>query len=122
MDLSRDRLTDIFENLQLKDIRSGFKGLAQFAYDNIIWDEEGKKIGLLCSDADRGKFRYLGENKKMVTDIDAVNFTKAILEHGNKRIDMLMKELKPKGSFRSEYDKLRKQLKELMVSGNGKFI
>ena len=72
----------------MKAIQSGFsedylvqgqKGVARFAYDNILKDEQGK-LKYICTDAARQIFQFKDEDGSIQKDVRATKLTKALLD------------------------------------------
>jgi hypothetical protein len=57
----------------------GQKGVARFAVDNILKDEQGK-LKYICTDAARQIFQYKNKDGSMQKDVRATKLTKAILD------------------------------------------
>ena len=56
----------------------GQKGVAKFAFDNILKDEEGK-LKYICTDAARQIFQFKNEDGSIQKDVRATKLTKALL-------------------------------------------
>ena len=79
---------DMSQPSVMKAIQSGFsedylvqgqKGVARFAYDNILKDEQGK-LKYICTDAARQIFQFKDENGSIQKDVRATKLTKALLD------------------------------------------
>ena len=57
----------------------GQKGVARFAVENILKDEQGK-LKYICTDAARQIFQYKNKDGSMQKDVRATKLTKALLE------------------------------------------
>ena len=57
----------------------GQKGVARFAVDNILKDEQGK-LKYVCTDPSRQIFQYKNEDGSMQKDVRATKLTKALLD------------------------------------------
>lgn len=57
----------------------GQKGVARFAVDNILKDEQGK-LKYVCTDPARQVFQYKNEDGSMQKDVRATKLTKALLD------------------------------------------
>jgi hypothetical protein len=57
----------------------GQKGVARFAVENILKDEQGK-LKYICTDAARQIFQYKNEDGTISKDVRATKLTKALLE------------------------------------------
>tara|TARA_Y100000389_G_scaffold170407_1_gene177427 strand:+ start:559 stop:1419 length:861 start_codon:yes stop_codon:yes gene_type:complete len=57
----------------------GQKGVARFAVDNILKDEQGK-LKYICTDSSRQIFQYKDGEGKLQKDVRATKLTKALLE------------------------------------------
>ena len=64
-------------------IFSGQKGCAQFAYDNIIRDNDGN-LKYICTDIGRSIYKYKDEDGNIQRDVDAKKLTKLLVEGGLK--------------------------------------
>ena len=108
MDLSQQRLNPIFKTLEAKNIRHGFQGLAKFAFDNIIKDSD-ERIGLLCSDINRGNFRMRDSNNNMIPDPKAIKFTETILPYSEQYIKKLLKKINPCKTYKDYTDPIKSE-------------
>jgi hypothetical protein len=80
LDLSKENIQSAIANgFSHEHLALGQKGVAQFAYDNILKDEEGK-LKYVCTDPSRQIFQYKCENGKIKKDVRATKLTKALLE------------------------------------------
>jgi len=57
----------------------GQKGVAKFAYDTMLKDEEGK-LKYICTDPSRQIFQYKNEEGEIQKDVKAKKLTKALLD------------------------------------------
>lgn len=57
----------------------GQKGIARFAYDNMLKDNQGN-LKYICTDPSRQIFQYKTEEGKMQKDVKAKKLTKALLD------------------------------------------
>ena len=57
----------------------GQKGVAKFAYDNMLKDDKGK-LKYICTDPSRQIFQYKNEEGKIQKDVRATKLTQALLE------------------------------------------
>jgi hypothetical protein len=57
----------------------GQKGVARFAVDNILKDDQGK-LKYICTDTSRQIFQYKNKDGSMQKDVRATKLTKALLE------------------------------------------
>jgi hypothetical protein len=60
-------------------LTQGQKGVAKFAYDNMLKDENGK-LKYICTDPSRQIFQYKNDQGVMEKDVRATRLTKAILD------------------------------------------
>jgi len=80
MDLSQERMKDMIENsFSASYMIQGQKGVAKFAYDTMLKDEEGK-LKYICTDPSRQIFQYKNEEGEIKKDVKAKKLTKALLE------------------------------------------
>ena len=70
--LDKPRMTEKCQLITPTIVRRGQPALANFFVDKIATNEKGE-IGLICTDKTRKTFKYLREDGKIVTDIEAVN-------------------------------------------------
>ena len=79
MDMSHQTLNHAIQSgFSGEYLVQGQKGVARFAYDNILKDEEGK-LKYICTDAARQIFQYKNEDGSMQKDVRATKLTKALL-------------------------------------------
>ena len=79
MDMSQQTLNQAIQaGFSGEYLIQGQKGVARFAYDNILKDEEGK-LKYICTDAARQIFQYKNEDGSMQKDVRATKLTKALL-------------------------------------------
>ena len=79
MDMSYQTLNEAIQSsFSGEYLVQGQKGVARFAYDNILKDEEGK-LKYICTDAARQIFQYKNEDGSMQKDVRATKLTKALL-------------------------------------------
>jgi hypothetical protein len=82
LDLSDKRMQNVIDNKFVKDyIHDGQKGVAQFAVDNILTDNDGN-INYLCTDPSRQVFKYKDINGEIRKDIRAKKLTDALVSGG----------------------------------------
>ena len=80
LDLSKEGIKNAIENNFSHDhLTLGQKGVAQFAYNNILKDDQGKLM-YVCTDPSRQIFQYKSNDGKMQKDVRATKLTKAILD------------------------------------------
>ena len=80
MDMSISTLNQAIQNgFSDEYLIHGQKGVARFAYDNILKDEQGK-LKYVCTDAARQIFQYKNEDGSMQKDVRATKLTKALLD------------------------------------------
>ena len=79
LDLSKESVkTAIDAGFSHEHLALGQKGVAQFAYNNILKDSDGK-LKYVCTDPSRQIFQYKSNDGKIQKDIRATKLTKAIL-------------------------------------------
>ena len=79
LDLSRDSITEALQNFSDNHLVQGQKGVAKFAYDNMLKDKDGKLI-YICTDPSRQIFQYKNDQGKIEKDVRATRLTQALLE------------------------------------------
>jgi hypothetical protein len=80
MDLSQERMKDMIENsFNANYMIQGQKGVARFAYDTILKDDQGK-LKYICTDPSRQIFQYKNEEGELQKDVKAKKLTKALLD------------------------------------------
>jgi len=80
MDLSQEKMKDMIENsFNANYMIQGQKGVARFAYDTMLKDEEGK-LKYICTDPSRQIFQYKNEEGQLQKDVKAKKLTKALLD------------------------------------------
>tara|TARA_B110000261_G_scaffold58554_1_gene68953 strand:+ start:226 stop:1062 length:837 start_codon:yes stop_codon:yes gene_type:complete len=80
MDLSQPTVQQAIQNgFSDEYLVQGQKGVARFAYDNILKDEQGK-LKYICTDAARQIFQFKNEDGSIQKDVKATKLTKALLE------------------------------------------
>jgi hypothetical protein len=71
----------IDNNYKLDYIFSGQKGIAKFAFDHILKDEEGN-LKYVCTDPSRQIFKYKDESGEVRKDVEAKKLTNFLVEGG----------------------------------------
>jgi len=80
MDLSQERVKDMIENsFNANYMIQGQKGVAKFAYDTMLKDDQGK-LKYICTDPSRQIFQYKNEEGELQKDVKAKKLTKALLD------------------------------------------
>ena len=80
MDLSQPTVQKAIQNgFSDEYLVQGQKGVARFAYDNILKDEQGK-LKYICTDAARQIFQFKNEDGSIQKDVRATKLTKALLD------------------------------------------
>ena len=86
-----NKIKDIIDNnYKLDYIFSGQKGIAKFAFDHILKDDEGN-LKYVCTDSSRQIFKYKDELGEIRKDIEAKKLTNFLVEGGikNKACDIM---------------------------------
>lgn len=79
-----NNLKNIIENnYKLNYIFSGQKGIAQFAVEHLLKDEEGN-LKYVCTDPSRNIFKYKDDNGDIKKDIEAKKLTTFLIKGGIK--------------------------------------
>jgi hypothetical protein len=79
LDLSKESVKTAIEvGFSHEHLALGQKGVAQFAYNNILKDSDGK-LKYVCTDPSRQIFQYKSNDGKIQKDVRATKLTKAIL-------------------------------------------
>jgi hypothetical protein len=79
-----NKIKDIIDNnYKLDYIFSGQKGIAKFAFDHILKDDEGN-LKYVCTDSSRQIFKYKDELGEIRKDIEAKKLTNFLVEGGIK--------------------------------------
>ena len=71
------------EKLTQEHICDGQKGVAQFAYDILLKDEEGN-INYFCTDPSRSIFKFQNADGEIEKDVKAIKLTNMLLDAGIK--------------------------------------
>ena len=80
LDLSSQAVQQAIEtNFSHEHLTMGQKGVARFAYDNMLKDEQGK-LKYICTDPSRQVFQYKNDKGVIQKDVRATKLTKALLE------------------------------------------
>lgn len=80
IDLSYKTVNKVIQNnFSQEYLVQGQKGIAKFAYDNILKDEQGK-LKYICTDAARQIFQFKDEDGSIQKDVRATKLTKALLD------------------------------------------
>jgi len=80
MDLSQEKMKDMIDNsFNANYMIQGQKGVAKFAYDTILKDEEGR-LKYICTDPSRQIFQYKNGEGEIQKDVKAKKLTKALLD------------------------------------------
>jgi len=64
-------------------VACGQKGIAQFAYNNLLKDDEGN-LNYICTDSSRNMFKFKNEEGSVVKDVKAVKLTSMLFDAGFK--------------------------------------
>ena len=80
LDLSKESILSAIEN-SFNDnyLVQGQKGIARFAYDTILKDEQGE-LKYICTDPSRQIFQYKNSEGEIKKDVKATKLTKALLD------------------------------------------
>lgn len=85
LDLSKQGVNQMIQNgFSHEYLTQGQKGVAKFAYDNMLKDGEGK-LKYICTDPSRQIFQFKNEDGTVQKDVKATKLTKALLEGEIKR-------------------------------------
>jgi len=85
LDLSCDSIKQTIEdNFSDEYLTQGQVGVARFAVDNMLKDENGK-LKYICTDPSRQIFQYKSNDGTVQKDVRATKLTKALLENEIKR-------------------------------------
>ena len=80
LDLSKENIqAAIQNNFSDEYLTQGQKGVARFAFDTMLKDEEGK-LKYICTDPSRQIFQYKCDDGTVKKDVKATKLTKAILD------------------------------------------
>lgn len=80
LDLSSRSVQQAIEsNFSHEHLTMGQKGVARFAYDNMLKDDKGK-LKYICTDPSRQVFQYKNDKGVLEKDVRATKLTKALLE------------------------------------------
>ena len=80
LDLSKGQLSSIIDdNLSEEHLTMGQKGIAHFAYNNFLKDEEGK-LKYVCTDPSRQIFQFKNKEGDLEKDVRASKLTKALCD------------------------------------------
>ena len=80
LDLSKENLLSVIESgFDNNYLVQGQKGVARFAYEKILKDDEGK-LKYICTDPSRQVFQYKNEDGKIQKDVRATKLTKALFD------------------------------------------
>jgi hypothetical protein len=80
VDIIKNKIND---NYKLDYIFSGQKGIAKFAFDHILKDDEGN-LKYVCTDPSRQIFKYKDETGEVRKDVEAKKLTNFLVEGGIK--------------------------------------
>lgn len=107
--LDKDRMDEKCKMITPVIVRSGQVALANFFVNKVATNEKGE-IGVICTDKTRKTFRYLRQDGKIVTDIEAENIIKSFKAsstiHIEKSLEQLKKEYESDDLYESEEEKL----------------
>ena len=85
LDLSKQGVNQMIQNgFSHEYLTQGQKGVAKFAYDNMLKDDEGN-LKYICTDPSRQIFQFKNEDGTVQKDVKATKLTKALLEGEIKR-------------------------------------
>lgn len=92
LDLSQKHIEEKSKKINLNILYKGQKGLADFFVDHIATNNKGD-VGIICTDKNRGHFKYMNENGKIILDPEACTIIKEFKSHSrlniNKSLDRL---------------------------------
>jgi hypothetical protein len=92
LDFNKDKIKNIFETkFDCNYLVDGQKGVAQFAVDNILKDENGF-LGYVCTDPSRKIFKYKDNLGEIQKDVKAKKLTSILIEGGLKEINSKLSE------------------------------
>ena len=75
IDTSQENVNRMVEsNYNMNHFCSGQKGVARFAVDHLLIDEN-KQLGYVCTDPARTTFKHMGEEGEVVRDVKATRLT-----------------------------------------------
>lgn len=105
--LDKQRLDEKCKLINKNIVRSGQIALANFFVSKIATNDKGE-IGVICTDKSRKIFKYMREDGKIITDIEAHNMIKSFKEsssiHIRKSLDQIRREYKTSDSILYETD------------------
>ena len=79
LDLSKESVKNAIESgFSQEHLMLGQKGVAQFAYNKILKDNDGK-LKYICTDPSRQIFQYKSDDGKIQKDVRATKLTQALL-------------------------------------------
>lgn len=84
-------------------VRNGQKALANFFVNKIATNERGE-IGVICTDKTRRMFKYLREDGKIITDIEAENIVKSFKACSSIPIEKSLEQIKREYETNDLYD------------------
>jgi len=80
LNLSTEKISSVINGtFSHEHLSMGQKGVARFAYDNMLKDDEGK-LKYICTDPSRQIFQYKNEEGKIQKDVRAAKLTKALFD------------------------------------------
>jgi hypothetical protein len=80
LDLSKEGLVEMIQNgFSHEYLIMGQKGVAKFAYENILRDEQGR-LKYICTDSSRQIFQYKNDDGTVQKDVKAAKLTKALFD------------------------------------------
>lgn len=114
LDLSKENIEEKTKKITLNVLYKGQKGLADFFVDYIATNSNGE-VGIICTDKNRGNFKYMNENGKIVIDPEACNIIREFKSHSrlniNKSLDILWKEYQDENDTEERRDKFDTYMK-----------
>lgn len=107
--LDKQRLNDKCKLINKNIVRSGQVALANFFVSKVATNDKGE-IGVICTDKSRRIFKYMREDGKIITDIEAYNMIKSFKESSSiyieKSLEQIKKEYGTNDLYETEDEKL----------------
>ena len=122
LNLTPEYVKDKVENNFTKNnFLEGQKGVAEFVFDNLLKDENGK-TKYICNDSSRHKYTYKAEDGEIKTDIKAKKITDMIKNDIIKKSnDIISNEMKKTDDMLKYMGKIL-DINNMKYDDNGKFL
>ena len=96
IDITHKKIEDVCKKHLNVDIIKDLPNKLPILTKEFIMETDDKEPTYICTDKNRGEFKYRDKDSNLQSDPKAIKFTKAFLEVADPYIDELSEDLKPK--------------------------